>query len=129
MTESPFGKPNKQRLDEPNVGRMEIAGGTRVKLDISSPQSMMSYKPQKFGVEEQSNLIIQPTQLSGINLPPASSILATTSCQKNHGFKARPKTLTICDFRRTKVLSQNKIPTSANGKFYVTKIDQLMDKG
>lgn len=44
-----FGKPKKQRLDEPNVRRTEIARGTRVKLDIPSPQSMMSYKPQSWG--------------------------------------------------------------------------------
>ena len=49
VTESPFGKPKKQRLDEPNMRRTEIARGTRVKLDIPSPQSMMSYKPQSWG--------------------------------------------------------------------------------
>ena len=40
------------------MGGTEIAGGTRVRLDISSPQSMVTYDPLNWG-EEQSNLFIQ----------------------------------------------------------------------
>lgn len=57
VTESPAGEKSHRFgtnlrssvWDDPNVGRTEIAGGTRVILDISSPQSMMNHELQSWG--------------------------------------------------------------------------------